>query len=204
MESESMRRAVGALDEALRRLGHDQRFRPLRAEQLPELHPDPPQYSPPLLDWYAIGAPLGIRVPWIVEELVLYDPVNLAQAQAGYRYDARRPGPILRGWSPSWIVIGDLLADPLIVDANDAGGAVSIARHGRGAFRPLVVAESIPRFLHLLACWVDAFRTSGGRPLDEDCVLRSDVLAGFVDAALLHVSGEQLRLLSELFPLPES
>lgn len=104
------------------------------------------------------GYPVGAELPWVVEELYFYSLDELAERQAGYRYDART-GETSADWDASHYVIADWTANPIIIGAD---GAIRYARHGQGNWSYAVIAPDLPSFFNLLAAWLRYFIVERG------------------------------------------
>ncbi|RYG67356.1 hypothetical protein EON80_13740 [bacterium] len=100
------------------------------------------------IDWHSVS--FGYRT------VELFKTAELTQAQQGYSVG---PGGVsLVGdeegdWQESWLVIGDedLAGDPIFVDLAEEELPVYTARHGEGAWEPLLIAESFIKFFAGLA-----------------------------------------------------
>jgi hypothetical protein len=137
--------------------------------------------SPGLRGWYAQAAPRDVQIPWFAEELTLYDPASLVEWQVGYRWDTR--GNVVPDWGPSWVVIGDWSADPIIAEVNQPGTPVSYAIHGIGTWAPWRIAPTLDVFLEAMATWVEvSLGHFQGQLLDDNCEVRSNVRAAIVNA----------------------
>jgi hypothetical protein len=107
---------------------------------------------------WTLAAPVSVVVPFSPERLVLYPPQDLARRQIGY---------IGEGWNPSWIVIGDSSADPVIADTSRENTPILLAIHGVGAWEPSMVAPDPCVFMEAVAAWLEVLRQFDGNTLDE-------------------------------------
>lgn len=112
----------------------------------------------------ATGYPAGAELPWVVEELYLYSLEELAERQAGYRYDAAT-GEASTGWDASHYVIADWTANPISIGTD---GAIHYARHGQGNWTYAPIAPDLPGFFNLLAAWLRYFIVERGGDLFDD------------------------------------
>lgn len=112
----------------------------------------------------AAGYPVGAELPWVVEKLYFYSLDELAERQAGYRYDART-GETSADWDASHYVIADWAANPISIGAD---GAIRYARHGQGNWTYAVIAPDLPSFFNLLAAWLRYFVVERGGNLFND------------------------------------
>lgn len=112
----------------------------------------------------AVGYPAGIELPWVVEELYLYSLDELAERQAGYRFDVRT-GEVSADWDASQYVIADWTANPISIGSD---GTVHYARHGQGNWTYALIAPDLSSFFTLLAAWLRYFVTERGSNLFND------------------------------------
>lgn len=124
-------------------------------------------------DWYRVGGPVDFQVPWFVERLELFSPVDLVNAQEGYRFSPDDPNAILPTWNPEWVVIGATSGDPIIATVGRA--EILMAVHGVGAWAPIQVAADLPQFLLLLARWLRVWKSFSGRLRDQNSDLLPQV-----------------------------
>ncbi|MDJ0276815.1 hypothetical protein QLH51_08410 [Sphingomonas sp. 2R-10] len=110
------------------------------------------------------GYPAGVELPWVVEELYLYSLGELAERQAGYRYDVRTV-EAAADWDTNQHVIADWAANPIIIGAD---GAIRYARHGRRNWTYALIAPDLPGFFNLLAAWLRYFVVERGGNLFND------------------------------------
>jgi len=101
----------------------------------------------------AVGYPAGVEFPWVVEDLYLYSLDELAERQAGYRYDART-GEASPDWDQNQYVIADWTANPVTLGVD---GAVRYARHGQDDWVYARIAPDLSGFFVLLADWLRYF-----------------------------------------------
>lgn len=108
-------------------------------------------FGKPLADEIAAhGYPSDVELPWIVEELYVYDLDELSDRQAGYRVGVQDGRPVA-GWDAGHYVIADWAANPVTV-ARD--GSIHYARHGEGAWDYRRICADLPTFFLLLAAWL--------------------------------------------------
>lgn len=112
----------------------------------------------------ATGYPAGAELPWVVEELYLYSLEELAERQAGYRYDAAT-GEASTGWDASHYVIADWTANLISIGTD---GAIHYARHGQGNWTYAPIAPDLPGFFNLLAACLRYFIVERGGDLFDD------------------------------------
>jgi hypothetical protein len=179
----SLESAARELVDSIQRAGLRASFSHVRFEELASTVSQIPLPTD-LLKWYEIGAPMDVEIPWAAEALKLYNPLSLTEYQEGYRWNVGDPGRIAEGWSESWVVIGDCIADPIIVHTDKTEAPISMAVHGKGYWEPLSVAPSLAVFLQVLKTWVDVCLVKySGEFLDDDCEMlpevRSDLEQGF-------------------------
>lgn len=101
----------------------------------------------------AAGYPGGAELPWVVEELYLYSLDEIAERQAGYRYNARTGNPS-KDWDSNQYVIADWTANPISIGAD---GAIRYARHGQESWTYARIAPDLPCFFGMLAAWLRYF-----------------------------------------------
>lgn len=154
---------------------------------------------PPLRGLYALGDPPGFEIPWSAEILRLYSVADLYSAQSGYRYAAGRPNSAQPDWEPAWVVIGDISADPIIVDASKSAAPVFVAAHGMGAWSPKRVSTSLPDFLGALALWLRLWLRAGGEIHDAEGLLRADIITEFSALLATHLTDPERLHLLEFF-----
>jgi hypothetical protein len=131
-----------------------------------------PPLSAELVSLYETHAPKRCVLSFAPEELTLYAPRMLSQAQDGYRTG---------DWQNSWLVIGDSSSDPVIADTAGEGTPIALAVHGIGEWRPRWIAPSLSSFLNALSDWIAVlYGTFDGEMLDEDADF--DIKPGFIDA----------------------
>ena len=83
----------------------------------------------------------------------------------------------IEGWEDSWLVIGDISSNPIIVDVSDEKTPVYIALHGVGSWQLKQIARSFEDFIVFLCYWIEkVLNKFYGNLIDDDCVLRSKVL----------------------------
>jgi hypothetical protein len=108
-------------------------------------------FGKPLADDIAAhGYPSDVEVPWVVEELYVYDLNELSDRQAGYRVGVQDGRPVA-GWDAGHFVIADWAANPVTVAPN---GGIHYARHGEGAWDYHRICADLPTFFLLLAAWL--------------------------------------------------
>ncbi|MDC1142162.1 hypothetical protein OAU50_03655 [Planctomycetota bacterium] len=140
--------------------------------------------------------PLGLYLPGPVEELGLYSFANLVDSQVGYRHGVGTPDIVDEDWNPNWIVIGDISADPIILDSASETAAVYVAMHGQGTWDPIELVAEFADFVLLLAKWVELLaaipHASSGFDIE-------DVLSTSVESIIDPLTDEQQRCLTTLF-----
>ena len=108
-----------------------------------------------LRDYFRLVADSNLRIPWALEDLVLYSESDIDAGQIGYRWYAKDDGSsnvLDDDWNATWLVLGQLDGDPIILDQEM--GVVMMAEHGMGEWAPEIVASSVADFVGILAVWV--------------------------------------------------
>jgi hypothetical protein len=135
--------------------------------------------SSDLVQWYMYKAPQTFWF-WFGNQLYLYDPHTLRSMQVGYRWDEDETEFDEGEWSPNWVVIGDLGADPIIAHIDEPGTPISMDMHGNGEWSPTIIAPDLQSFLMGLSIWLDVFLIRWeGEYEDEDCGILPEVLEEF-------------------------
>ncbi|MEZ6046036.1 MAG: hypothetical protein R3C11_10745 [Planctomycetaceae bacterium] len=129
-----------------------------------------------LKQWYLIGAPNELCIPWLLEEMCLWSPQELVQGQVGYRWTGEVGGVLCKSWDPQWLVIGSNSADPIIADTSYSETPVLMAFHGTGTWNPKKIADSIPGFLYILAIWVELCKQNDDQIFDDEGEVKSSLL----------------------------
>lgn len=160
-----------------------------------ELPPEVDTFA--LRNWLEHVGNADIIIDWSAESLTVYGAGSILERQKGYAQPGIKQG---HGWLASWIVIGDVHSDPIIIDTKATSGAVFFARHGQGTWNLKPLAGSLQAFRDMLAIWCKYYYSRyKGSILDADCevtnafrdeirvalkpVLRPDELETFLMAA---------------------
>ena len=114
-------------------------------------------------EFLTLGYPVGEFEFTDHEFLTLYAVETLGERQAGYRFNSLTK-TILHDWEDSRVVIADLNADPISIDAE---GKISFAQHGEGAWNHCMIAENISEFFTLLAAALNFVATNGRIVVDD-------------------------------------
>jgi hypothetical protein len=165
---------IDAFAEAVRRHGLGS-FRAAEANEIAAVEQRVVTLPDALRAWYASASPVGVSIPWAVEELTFFDVRELRDGQTGYRWSADREDVLSTGWDSSWLVIATAGGDPVIASTASSSAPVSLAMHGTGSWRPLEIAPDLCSFLVVMSAWikvcVDVF---DGEIRGKDFELRED------------------------------
>ena len=178
---ERVRLSASRFNDAVKRAKIVPEFAAVAADPLEAVRAALP-LTPDLLAWYETGAPRNLHIPWNGSTLLLYDPLDLPDAQSGYRWEAWEAGAPRNPfayWDPNWLVIGDIGADPIIAHTEQPDTPISMALHGAGNWTPQPVAPSLATLLDLLTIWLERIIIphdigKGGR-LFWEAILTSDL-----------------------------
>lgn len=123
-----------------------------------------------LAEYYATFGPADLFLTSYGNPYFLPALKNLWAHQAGYRWevlDAKKPleGRRVEDWDDDWLVVGDEGGDPLILSCST--GRVLGAEHGRGAWEPSDVFESVEQMAAVLTA-IGAVCESAGTDLTDD------------------------------------
>ncbi len=98
------------------------------------------------------------------EPIYLYQPRGISAQLEGYNWNPITSEKI-DGWLPTWFLIGDEGADPIMVDLARQGGTCPVfqAIHGTGAWNFSLVSHSIPLYMVLVSAQHRALTGFGKR-----------------------------------------
>lgn len=136
-----------------------------------------------VITWYQVAAPSSVVIPWLTNHLTLYDPAKLPLHQNGYswRYnEAENKVEPIDGWDNTWVVIGDIGGDPVIVDGSDTNKSpVYYALHGIGIWNPAAITPSILDFLRGVVVWLEILQhyENVSQMYDDNSEVRVEILA---------------------------
>lgn len=140
-----------------------------------------------LLEFYEVADPEDVSIPWFVEWLHLFPLAELILSQEGFRSPIGKAQTLLPGWSPSWIAVGEVGGDPVIVDTAVAECPVLMANHGAGPWDAKLVAPSLGDFLRLLVAWLKLWHQEGGDVRSSDGSLKASVVDGIESTVTAHL-----------------
>lgn len=111
------------------------------------------EFPAPLRTYLASYAPaFGFAFETVGNPIDLYSPRNMSSRPEGYNWNPITAEKI-DDWLPTWFLIGDEGADPIIVDLTNPDGSCPVlqAIHGTGSWDFSLVAPSIPLYLVLVS-----------------------------------------------------
>ena len=126
--------------------------------------------------WLTLIGQNNIEVEWSAEHLVLYGAGEISERQIGYESE---------DWEKSWISVGNIFSNPIILDTSS--GVISLAKHGMGGWSPVRVTDDIDSFFMLIHVWCQIYYREFKRNiLDEDY----EVSDAFLDCLSNKVNAE--------------
>ncbi len=176
-------------------------FEPMEQSMLTKLTEGVP-VSHALYVWYRYAAPKQVEIPWYTGTLSFFSPSNLVDMQIGYRWIGKKHGPQDEQWDENWVVIGDVLADPIIADVSEPQTPILMDFHGTGEWKPKTVSSSLAEFLLIMTIWVEISVGKYGNRFtqmteyDEEFVIR--LREDFSEALAPILSADHRRNLFEL------
>lgn len=133
--------------------------------------------SQELKSWYQWANPQNVRIPWSTGRLLLYSLNSLVVSQDGYRWLKGQREQLLDGWNSTWVVIGDVDADPVIAHVDQPQTPISMAFHGMGEWTLHTIAPSLDAYLNAITVWIDVSLCKyRGRIEDEDGAMLRQVV----------------------------
>ncbi|MDR3479970.1 MAG: hypothetical protein P4L91_04575 [Burkholderiaceae bacterium] len=118
-----------------------------------------------LFDWLSAVGGKDIEVEWPAEQLTIYGAHNLAERQKGYGAITKQK---TGNWQPSWVVIGDIHADPIIFNFSSSPCNILFARHGQGRWEARPLAGSTGDFARALTIWCEMYYIKFGKKILDD------------------------------------
>lgn len=132
------------------------------------------QLPAPLRHYIAEVLPRGsVYFRGIGNPLRLWGADRLSPRLLGYNTHALTGAP-LEDWNRSWFIVGDIGADPVVLDLDDTASGdeatwpVLTAAHGIGEWTFDVVADSLPQFVLLSAALHHALENFGEEAIEDD------------------------------------
>jgi len=111
------------------------------------------------------GYPNNVTIPYLSEDLRIYNLEDLVARQVGYRSDTRS-GHKSSDWDENMWVLGDWSANPYCINRD---GSIWFAFHGRGKWSYVPIANDISIFFSVLARWMNFYVKENKKNIfDED------------------------------------
>lgn len=102
--------------------------------------------SPILLEWAQTIGQNNIVIDWSAETATIYGSNEIIKQQRGYKTS---------DWDQDWIAIGDIFANPIILEISSH--KILIAKHGTGKWSPVTLADSPSTFARFIEIWCELY-----------------------------------------------
>jgi hypothetical protein len=132
---------------------------------------------PEVRGWLDDVGKVDVQIDWSAEWLTLYGTETLLDRQVGYSGPSDKRD---QAWPVSWLVIGDVHADPIVFDTAHGSKRILFGRHGQGSWTLHPLAKNFRVLSDALTIWCNLYyREYHKTILDNDyellCTFKDDL-----------------------------
>ncbi|MDH5859276.1 hypothetical protein [Lampropedia aestuarii] len=118
----------------------------------------------PLIQWLSQVGSNTIEIPWTAELLRIYSAKDFQEKQKTYFIENQKN----KNWNKDWIVIGDIISNPIILEKSSLKSKIFFSFHGSGNWNLALLAPSLENFCEALNIWCKLFLVKYDRDIYED------------------------------------